>query len=566
MLQPQLYSLSKLLNENLFIIPDYQRSYSWQKKQRDALFTDIDYLWNKKQTDSNADHFMSTLVCLKKTNPLTIGSTDFSQYEVVDGQQRLTTLIILLKSIELKLQKGNDRQELKNILVKQDASTTPILLVNHDEKRIFKDFIVRGKIPPKREQEQLSDQMLIDAIFECKEYVAKWEVAGLIEKLYGLLKNNLYFILHTMDRESSVYKTFEVLNSRGLPVQWLDRLKCQMMGVLFEKNATSVQISEMHQIWSSIYKEMGLEQELGEMAMRFLALLQNNNNSIKSEEESALELYEKCKDDTVEVLNISREIDQLIKDMKQLRKEVISDVLLKIQHSRFLALCIQKSQFTPKEKKNLTSAWEKTTFKIFGLERRDSRFYKGDFISLGKKIYKGKTDSNQNLSFKEALARINELSKDCKIAEAVEDIKKLDIYNNWAEEFKYIMYQREIELAGSVKRIATKTWKEIWLTSAIDSIEHIMSQSSPNAVNSFQDEKRNKIFKHRLGNLLVINKYKNSALHAIIEAVDKTPYYNDLFIEKEVAEILRKEKKWDKKIIQAREEQLCQWIINKWKN
>lgn len=559
MLQPQLYSLSKLLNENLFIIPPYQRSYSWQKKQRDALFADIDYLWNKKKTDPSADHFMSTLVCLKKPKPLTIGSTDFSQYDVVDGQQRLTTLIILLKNIELVLQKGKDKQDLADILVKQDKSTTPILLVNHDEKRIFKEFIVRGTIPKKRKQEQLSDQMLIDAIYECAEYVKKWMKSEPIEKLYALLKNNLYFILHTMDQESVVYKTFEVLNSRGLPVEWLDRLKCQMMGILFEENATDEQISEMHQIWSSIYKEMGLEQELGEMAMRFLALLKNENNSIKSEEESALELYDLCKGNAIEVLNISRELDILVKDLKQLKKNVISNVLLKVQHSRFLALCIHKSGFTTQQKKKLMEAWEKTTFRIFGLERKDSRFYKGDFIALGKKIYSKKID------FKTAFKEIQKLSSNCNINKAVEELKNLDIYHNWADEFKYIMYQREIELAGSKNRMAAKTWKEIWLTSATDSIEHVMSQTSKNAVDSFRDEKRNKIFKHRLGNLLIIDEKKNSSLHKLTEAKDKVGFYNDLFIEKEVAQIIQG-KRWNKKTIKEREDALCAWMIKKWSN
>lgn len=44
MLQPGLFSLSKLLNEKLYTIPDYQRSYSWESKQRKALFDDINDL------------------------------------------------------------------------------------------------------------------------------------------------------------------------------------------------------------------------------------------------------------------------------------------------------------------------------------------------------------------------------------------------------------------------------------------------------------------------------------------------------------------------------------------
>lgn len=557
MLQPQLFTLSKLLNENLFIIPDYQRSYSWQTKQREALFDDIKYLWTQKKLDANADHFMSTLVCLKK-KPMSIGSTVFTKYDVVDGQQRLTTLIILLKTIEMKLKKGKDKNDLKDILVKQDDSTTPILLMNHDEKRIFKDFIIRNKIPSNdKRQELLSDQMLVEAIYECKRFVEDWSKTEDVEKLYSLLKNNLYFILHTMDTEKSVYKTFEVLNSRGLTVEWLDKLKCLMMGILFEAEHTDTQIDEMHSIWSSIYKEMGLKKDLGEMAMRFLALLDNDYNSIKSEEDSALELYAKCGKDAQIVLDISRQIECLVKDLKALKKLVVSDVLLNVQHPRFMAICIIKSNFSQKEKNKLMEAWEHSTFKIFGLERKDSRYHKGDYISLGKKIYKGQ------IQYQDALENIYALSKDCKIDIAVDELKQIDIYHEWAEEFKYIMYLREIELAGSKSRIATKQWKEIWVTPTTDSIEHILSQSSPNAVDSIRDAKRNKIFKHRLGNLLVIAANKNSSLGKITDPAGKIPYYNDLFIEKEVAKIIQK-KGWSKKVVQEREEELCQWMIKKW--
>ena len=51
MLQPELFSLSKLLSEKLYTIPDYQRSYSWESKQRKALFDDIKDLHKQIETD-----------------------------------------------------------------------------------------------------------------------------------------------------------------------------------------------------------------------------------------------------------------------------------------------------------------------------------------------------------------------------------------------------------------------------------------------------------------------------------------------------------------------------------
>ncbi len=72
----------------------------------------------------------------------------------------------------------------------------------------------------------LADQELLKAIAECMTYVEGWRrrQAGL-SPLLALLKNRLHFLLHEIDEENAVYTVFEVLNSRGLDVSWIDRLK-----------------------------------------------------------------------------------------------------------------------------------------------------------------------------------------------------------------------------------------------------------------------------------------------------------------------------------------------------
>ena len=96
-LQPQLFNLNNLLNGRLFRIPEYQRAYSWEKKQRDDLFGDIE-----RVKASDEDHFMATVVGLTREKKQIIAD-QFTVVEIVDGQQRLTTLIILLKAIQRRL-------------------------------------------------------------------------------------------------------------------------------------------------------------------------------------------------------------------------------------------------------------------------------------------------------------------------------------------------------------------------------------------------------------------------------------------------------------------------------
>jgi len=114
-LQPTLLTLIELLNGRLFRVPEYQRAYSWEKKQRLDLFDDI-----KRMKTTGDDHFMATIVGLMGERR-SIASDSFTEVSLVDGQQRITTLVILLKAIEKALDaREKSKAELLSLLVKGD--------------------------------------------------------------------------------------------------------------------------------------------------------------------------------------------------------------------------------------------------------------------------------------------------------------------------------------------------------------------------------------------------------------------------------------------------------------
>ncbi|NUG81413.1 DUF262 domain-containing protein, partial [Acinetobacter bereziniae] len=92
----QLRTLPEIFEESFFCIPDYQRGYAWDEKQIDELLKDIDHLI----LDSSAvRHYTGTLVLSQSKN-------QGNHYNIVDGQQRLTTLVIFFKCISLVADKG----------------------------------------------------------------------------------------------------------------------------------------------------------------------------------------------------------------------------------------------------------------------------------------------------------------------------------------------------------------------------------------------------------------------------------------------------------------------------
>lgn len=121
MIEPKYHTLNTLFAERVFRIPKYQRFYSWEKKQRADLFSDLRTLAKKGE---DRHHFMATVVCLRTNEVKPIDSVEYRIYDIVDGQQRLTTLILLLKAIQKSLVEGREKENIGKILVKGDGNSS----------------------------------------------------------------------------------------------------------------------------------------------------------------------------------------------------------------------------------------------------------------------------------------------------------------------------------------------------------------------------------------------------------------------------------------------------------
>lgn len=116
MIEPRYGVLQTLFADRVFRIPHY---YSGQKRQREDLFADIKKLARGSEDEH---HFMATIVCHRTAETKDVGAAQYRVHDIVDGQQRLTTLILLLKSIELALpESSEDRKDLAKTLVKRDG-------------------------------------------------------------------------------------------------------------------------------------------------------------------------------------------------------------------------------------------------------------------------------------------------------------------------------------------------------------------------------------------------------------------------------------------------------------
>lgn len=165
-LNPQHLTVAKLLQGRLFRIPDYQRAYSWQRRQRADLFEDI-----REVHRTGRDHFMATVVGLARDTRM-IDADEFGVVELVDGQQRVTTLVILIKAIEKALDVADPtqvkvREDLRRLLVKGDDHSLVLLQTNHDSSDVFASYVRSGEI--RRDAVvTAADENVVDAASECE--------------------------------------------------------------------------------------------------------------------------------------------------------------------------------------------------------------------------------------------------------------------------------------------------------------------------------------------------------------------------------------------------------------
>ena len=303
---------------------------------------------------------MATVVGLQRGKK-TIGTTEHVSVDIVDGQQRITTLILLLKAIADAVDPSDAteakvREELTGSLVKDDKATPLLLQTNHDSSNYFANYIRTGTHPPSEDAETLADRELLAAIEDCKQFVDDWRSSSnSLVALVALLKNRLTFIFHEIGNEALVYTVFEVLNSRGLDVSWFDRLKSMLMAIVFETGtgSRSEVIDEVHSLWTQIYACVGLSLRLSRESLRFAATLQSPGrpSRLMSEEDAALLLRDQSKDGPRQVIDTTQWLKDVTTAVDRLEDNPRRNAVTRIVQARMVATAIYvRPDFTEEER------------------------------------------------------------------------------------------------------------------------------------------------------------------------------------------------------------------------
>ncbi len=237
-------TIKTLFHGNRFVIPSYQRKYSWSFDQRKALWDDI-------VENLDMSHFIGTL-CFQKNDGFdddVINDT----YDVIDGQQRITTLYILM-----------------NVLISYLESSK-----KEAYKELFIGTLEKPKLMPLGGDEEFMKKVIFDyksinisnvAIRSQKQiYAAKRDFISLVEnleqnkvsQLIEYVSKEIEILIFNVKDQAQAVKMFTVINDRGLPLSNLDKTKSALM------------------MYSTIYLDCELNDNINETFGKIFDLLDN---------------------------------------------------------------------------------------------------------------------------------------------------------------------------------------------------------------------------------------------------------------------------------------------------
>ncbi|WP_221040205.1 DUF262 domain-containing protein [Gelria sp. Kuro-4] len=263
-------NLWDLFRGKAFVIPDYQRSFAWTRQQVEALWEDL-----CDNTASSRRHFMGTIIMkeVKKADRAALAKT----YEIVDGQQRLTCLVMLVAAACRKLWAesqfhGLARYWYENLVCgfenKAPNNTLRKLNLGGEDDAYFWQAIATINPPLVRSPQSAGQRRLRNAniFFEEKLNKPAEELVASLHKGLGLpterkdTTDRVLFLVYEVSNDLDVGLIFETLNDRGKPLSQLDKIKNHLMYIGSKANS-EVLIKTVNEGWGEVLRNLAAIEE-----------------------------------------------------------------------------------------------------------------------------------------------------------------------------------------------------------------------------------------------------------------------------------------------------------------
>ncbi|GAA9292660.1 DUF262 domain-containing protein [Helicobacter pylori] len=279
------------LTGTVFSIPVYQRNYTWEEENCEKLLQDIISISQNKKT-----HFMGSITYILHLIDDEKSLRQLQEFVIIDGQQRVTTIMLLLKAIETKIQNEGIKKEIDNLLnlAGQRLRLKPI----KSDKEAF-DLVMQNR----SHELQGVSHIRNNYKFFTKELDKYLEKGYRIEEIYGAFLRLKIVAIGLELGEDDPQVVFESINATGVQLKGLDLIRNYLM--MGENSAN--QQALYYEYWIPLEEWIG-EKHLGDFIMTYLRIYLEKKLS-EGEREVYYALKAHHKD------NFPNDIEALMKDM-----------------------------------------------------------------------------------------------------------------------------------------------------------------------------------------------------------------------------------------------------------
>lgn len=545
-----LMAVQDLFKFSIFKVPNYQRGFAWGDRQISDLLEDLD------EMEPDKTHYTGTVVLVKKEEREHLGET-YSTYDIIDGQQRLTTIIILLQCIyeayrELgEVSVGEELAgEMASALREGYIVKGPIkkISLNQDCNDFFVNLVIKAvNIANIKKPTNSSEENLKNAKHTIEEYLQEALVGAAIDsrieylnELRRKITNGLMMNRYVVDSDAEAGVIFEVMNDRGKPLSGADKIKNYLIYLAYKAENEEL-ANTINRYWGDIFRNLMAsrraseddflryhwiiytdEQKEYDIHRRIKQRITLKNAAGERREEGELEdKITAYGADLRQASDIFVELNRPFSDRSFSNDEYrnysgLSDVKSMVDKfhrmgttASFFPLLISARMFfgqDPKRFHELLSLLEVFAFRVLIIGNRRANTGQSALYSLAFELHEQQNASDSEREqvvarMKNRIARlIHDYSPDDSFEQHLASERFYGDYQS--REIKYLFYELELEKAKDSPEQFTVTWDGDHGVDADATIEHIWPQN-PKGYESWPEREQqiHDEYVHRLGNL-----------------------------------------------------------------
>ncbi len=552
-------TLRKLMGNGIsYVVPRFQRDYSWTEDEWDDLWQDI--LETCKENKESA-HYMGYLV---------LQTDDNKNFDIIDGQQRMTTLSVLvlavLKNLQVLQSKNIDpeknkrrEEQLRNTYVGYLDPVTLIskskLQLNKHNDSFYQTYIVPLQNIPQRGlnfSEKLIKRSFEWFVDRVKKDISDKDGADLA-RFIDAVADKLFFTVITVTDELNAFKVFETLNARGVRLSATDLLKNYLFSVVNSENPHETEMKKIEERWEKIIGKLG-----SASFPDFLRVYWNSRNNLVRK----TDLFKTIKtsvQNKERVFSLIRELDENADLYAALRnpedelwekeqKRYIGDLKMFSVRQPYPFLMAAYNKLEKQDFNKLLKACSIASFRYNVICNLHTGEQEKVYNDIAFNIAKGELKTAVDV-----IAKLKAVyPEDGVFGSAFADKELSTIASRNKKIARYILFAIEKHLSNSDYDFESEKY----------SIEHILPESPGQEWDDY-DENMDSPFIYRLGNYTLLTQSENRDIGNKNYNEKKEIYSKSCFqITKKIAE---DNTAWDRERIANRQKMMAKWATSIWR-